>query len=96
MLFDGLRRQVDASVAPGTTIQWDFSDAEPWFLRIDGASASVAPGRVEHPDLTFHCRFADWVDIAGGRTSPRSAFLRGKVRPSGKLRMLVRASRLFG
>ena len=36
MLFDGLRRQIDASVAPGATIQWDFSDAEPWHLRIAG------------------------------------------------------------
>ena len=35
MLFDGLRRQIDASVAPGATIQWDFTDAEPWHLRID-------------------------------------------------------------
>ena len=41
MLFDGLRRQIDASVAPGATIQWDFSDAEPWHLR-------VAVGRWAH------------------------------------------------
>jgi len=98
MLFDGLRRQIDASVAPGAKIQWDFSDAEPWHLRIAGSGAptAVAPGRVEGPDLTFHCRFGDWVDIAAGRTSPRSALLRRKVRPSGSLRMLIRAPKLFG
>jgi hypothetical protein len=100
MLFDGLRRQIDASVAPGATIQWDFADAEPWNLRIAGGAGPsatvVSPGRIDHPDLTFHCRFADWVDIAAGRTSPRSALLRGKVRPSGKLRMLARAPKLFG
>ncbi len=27
MLFDGLRRQIDTSVAPGATIQWEFTDA---------------------------------------------------------------------
>jgi ribonucleotide reductase beta subunit family protein with ferritin-like domain len=96
MLFDGLRRQVDASVAPGATIQWDFSDAEPWHLRLANGNTSVSPGRVENPDLTFHCRFADWVDIAAGRTEPWRAMLAGKVRPSGRLRMLIRARKLFG
>ena len=98
MLFDGLRRQIDASVAPGATIQWDFSDAEPWHLQVGGASVptAVSPGRAADPDLTFHCRFADWVDIAAGRTSPRTALLRGKVRPTGKVRMLIRAPKLFG
>ena len=101
MLFDGLRRQIDASVAPGATIQWDFSDAEPWHLRIAGGSrrrrgAAVSAGRAEDPDLTFHCRLQDWVDIAAGRTEPWRALLHGKVRPTGKLRMLVRAPKLFG
>jgi hypothetical protein len=96
MLFDGLRRQVDPSVAPGATIQWDFSDAEPWHLRIDNGRTSVAVGRVEHPDLTFHCRLADWVELASGRTEPWRALLTGKVRPSGRLRMLVRTPKLFG
>ena len=98
MLFDGLRRQIDASVAPGATIQWDFSDAEPWHLRIagPGAPTAVAPGRAEDPDLTFHCRLQDWVDIAAGRTEPWRSLLHGKVRPTGKLRMLVRAPKLFG
>ena len=96
MLFDGLRRQVDPSVAPGATIQWDFSDAEPWHLRIDNGSTSASPGRVEHPDLTFHCRLADWVDITAGRTEPWRALVAGKVRPTGRLRMLIRAPKLFG
>jgi ribonucleotide reductase small subunit/SCP-2 sterol transfer family protein len=96
LLFDGLRRQIDASVAPGATIQWDFSDAEPWHLRIDNGSTSASPGRAQHPDLTFHCRLVDWVDIAAGRTEPWRALLQRKVRPSGSLRMLLRAPKLFG
>src|SRR5947209_1788438 len=96
MLFDGLRRQIDPSVAPGATIQWDFSDAEPWHLRIDNGRTSVAAGRVEAADLTFHCRLADWVDLAAGRIEPWRALLGGKVRPTGSLRMLVRARKLFG
>ena len=98
MLFDGLRRQFDASVAPGATIQWDFSDAEPWHLRIavgDGPTA-VAPGprRGSRPHLPLPLQ--DWVDIAAGRTEPWRALLHGKVRPTGRLRMLLRAPKLFG
>ncbi len=96
LLFDGLRRQVDPAIAPGATIQWDFTDAEPWHLRIGDGSASAAQGRVERPDLIFRCSFQDWVDLAAGRTDPWRALLRGKIRPRGRLRMLARASKLFG
>jgi ribonucleotide reductase beta subunit family protein with ferritin-like domain len=96
ILFDGLRRQVDASIAPGAKIQWEFTDAEPWYLRIDNGSTSVAPGRVERPDLTFRCRFGDWLDLTAGRTEPWRALLLRRIRPSGRLRILARAPKLFG
>jgi ribonucleotide reductase beta subunit family protein with ferritin-like domain len=96
MLFDGLRRQIDASLAPGAKIVWEFTDAEPWHLAIDNGSTAAAPGRVDDPDLVFRCRFEDWVDIAAGRTDPRRALLTRRIRPRGKLRMLARAPKLFG
>jgi ribonucleotide reductase beta subunit family protein with ferritin-like domain len=96
MLFDGLRRQIDTSVAPGATIQWRFTDAQPWHLHIDNGSASVSQGPAERPDLTFHCRFGDWVDLAAGRIEPWRALVTGKIRPTGRLRMLARAPKLFG
>jgi Ribonucleotide reductase, small chain/SCP-2 sterol transfer family len=96
ILFDGLRRQIDPTVAPGARIQWEFTDAEPWNLVIDHGTTSAAAGRVDHPDLTFRCRFNDWVDLAAGRTEPWRALLSRKIRPSGTLRMMMRAPRLFG
>jgi hypothetical protein len=96
MLFDGLRRQIDTSVAPGATILWDFTDGEPWHLAIANRATTAARGRVGDPDLVFRCRFEDWVDIAAGRTEPWRALLTRRVRPSGKLRMLARAPKLFG
>jgi len=96
MLFNGLVRRLDASVAPGATIQWDFTDAEPWHVKISNGSAEAAAGRVEHPDLTFSCRFQDWLDLSAGRIEPWRAALTGKIRPHGKLRMLLRAPKLFG
>jgi hypothetical protein len=95
ILFDSLRRQIDPSAAPSAKIQWAFTDAEPWHLVIDAGTVSVAPGLLEDPDLTFRCRFGDWIDIAAGRTEPWRSLLRRKIRLSGSLRMMARAPKLF-
>jgi hypothetical protein len=95
LLFDGLSRQMDTSLAPKATIQWEFSDAEPWFVRIVDGHAEPEMGQAPSPDLTFSCRFGDWLDLSAGRIEPWRAALTGKIRPRGKLRMLVRAPKLF-
>jgi hypothetical protein len=95
MLFDSLRRQLDTSLAPGATIQWNFTDAEPWHLRIDNGATAASPGRIEDPDLTFRCSFDNWLALASGRIEPWRAVATGKVRPTGRLRMLLRAPKLF-
>jgi putative sterol carrier protein len=46
--------------------------------------------------VTLTCRFEDWIDITAGRTDPRVAMLKGKLRPKGNVRMLMRMSKLFG
>jgi hypothetical protein len=95
MLFDSLRRQLDTSLAPGATIQWNFTDAEPWHLRIDNGATAASPGRIEDPDLTFRCSFDNWLALASGRIEPWRAVATGKVLPTGRLRMLMRAPKLF-
>ncbi len=84
LLFDGLRRQLDTSLAPSSTIQWEFADAEPWHVRIENGQATAGQGRVERPDLIFRCRFGDWLDVTAGRTDPLRAVLTRKIRPSGR------------
>jgi hypothetical protein len=98
MLFDVIGRSVDTEATPNgaATIQWDFRDAEPWYLRIDNGSTSTVKGRHDDPDLTLRCAFEDWVDITAGREDARLAMLKGKLRPKGSVRMLMRMPRLFG
>jgi putative sterol carrier protein len=98
MLFDTIRRSVDTAATPNgaATIQWDFKDAEPWFLSIDNGATRAEQGRLEHADLTFRCALEDWIDITAGREDPRVAMLKGKIRPKGSIRMLMRMPRLFG
>jgi hypothetical protein len=96
LLFDGLRRQMDTSIAPNATIQWEFTDAEPWHVRVENGQATAGQGRVERPDLIFRCRFGDWLDVTATRADPVRAVLTRKIRLSGRLRLLVRAPKLFG
>jgi SCP-2 sterol transfer family len=86
LLFDTVRRAVDPRAA--LTVQWRFSDAEPWHLRVAGGSPAVAPGRAEDADLELRGRDEDWVDLVAGRRSPRRAPVTGRLRPRGSLRAL--------
>ena len=97
IFFDQIRRQVRGELAPaGTTIQWEFPDAEPWYLRLNGTDKVAVPGRVGRPTIRLRLRFDDFVDLAAGRVSPRSLALRGRLRPRGNVRLLARLPRLFG
>jgi putative sterol carrier protein len=96
LLFDSIQRSARTDLAPDAmTIQWDFSDAEPWYLRIDNGSTSTESGRAPSPDVTLSCRFDDWVDVIAAREDPRKQMLKRKIRPKGGLRALYRMSKVF-
>jgi len=88
-MFDTLARQADPRpVPPGTTIAWAFDDAAPWHVVLDPAGSRAVPGQAPRADLTLHCAFADWADVAAGRADPRALMLRRRLRPRGRLRVL--------
>ncbi|HVS29339.1 MAG TPA: alkyl sulfatase C-terminal domain-containing protein, partial [Solirubrobacteraceae bacterium] len=97
MLFDTIAHSVDKDAAPPqpTTIQWDFSDHEPWFLRIDNGATSAVQGRLEHPDVTLRTRFEDFVDVTAGRADPLRLLARGRLRLRGRPRTLWRMRAVF-
>lgn len=97
IMFDAIRRQADASVVrPGTVIQWDFTDAEPWYLTLSNGHTSVAQGRPVHADLRLRIGFDDWADLFAQRADPRRLLLRRRLRPRGDLRLLLKLPRIFG
>jgi len=96
ILFDTIRRQADPSlVKPGTTIQWDFSDAEPWYLRCDNGATVVRAGRAPHADVTLRSTFDDFADVTAGRADPRVLVLRGRMRVRGRPGVLLKLPRLL-
>jgi ribonucleotide reductase beta subunit family protein with ferritin-like domain len=97
-LFRMIEGGLDHDQAPSDpgTIQWDFRDADPWHLVVQNGDTRVQPGRAENPRVTFRCSFEDWADIAAGRKNPLQLALRRRLRPSGDLRWLWSARRMFG
>ena len=97
LLFDLIKRTVDTEAVPngGTSIQWDFKDADPWHLVIDNGSTRAEKGRLPEPDVTLRCGFEDWVDVVAQRVDPRIAIATGKLRPKGSPRALWRMRKLL-
>jgi hypothetical protein len=95
--FDVIRRAVtpDHGLGAPTTIEWDFTDAPAWHLRIDGPTREAVAGHAPHADLRLRVAYRDWVDVVGGRTDARRLLFTRRLRPSGSLRLLTRMPRIF-
>jgi ribonucleotide reductase beta subunit family protein with ferritin-like domain len=97
LLFDGLRRQADASrVRPGTILEWDFTDFEPWHVTLRDGASTASRGRATRPDLVLRCTLQDWADVTAGRADPRRLLLTRRLRPKGDLRVLLALPRVLG
>jgi hypothetical protein len=97
ILFDTLRRQADpTAMAPGTTIQWEFPDEEPWFLHLDNGATAVTQGRAPAPDVVLTSSFEDFADVTAGRTDPRLLLLKRRMKAKGSPRALLGLRKLFG
>ncbi|UUY05806.1 SCP2 sterol-binding domain-containing protein [Svornostia abyssi] len=97
LLFEEIARSARTDVLPaGSTIQWSFADATPWYVELNNGSTAAHRGRAEQPTLTLETRFDDWVDLIAGRADARALLLKRKLRPSGDLRSLVKLPKLFG
>ena len=97
IMFDTIRRGAVADgVRPGTTIEWDFADADPWHVVLDNGRSRAVRGRAPKADLTLRVRFDDWADVMAGRADPRALVLRRRLRPKGSPRVLLALPKVFG
>jgi hypothetical protein len=96
-LFELLGASIEPRNAPDEpgTIQWDFADAEPWHLVVANGDTRFEPGRVEAPTVTLRCRYEDWADVFAKREHPLRLAATRRLRPSGDMRWLWRARRMF-
>jgi putative sterol carrier protein len=97
MVFEVIARSVDHSAVNGKpfTIQWRFTDAAPWHVRIDNGTSSAAPGEAPDADLTLETSWREWLEVSTWGGDPRRAMLRRKLRPSGNPLLLLRMPKIF-
>jgi len=98
LLFEAVERVAAAqppSNFPGP-IQWEFSDAEPWYLAVEQGAPAVRRGRAAAPALTLRSTAADWARVATERLDPRWAMATRRLSVSGDWRLALRLPALLG
>jgi hypothetical protein len=93
-LFGSVARSA-VSNGEATTIQWEFTDLEPWWVRAEHGGAVAEQGRAPSPDVTLRVSFEDWVDLMAGRVDPLKLVATRRLRPKGGVRGLMKLRRTF-
>ncbi len=88
LVMDAVRRGVPPTNGTRLTVQFAFTDAEPWTLRLNGGEPTVERGTAPKADVTLRTSWEDWLDVAGFRVNPGHAIMRGKLRPRARLSAL--------
>ena len=63
---------------------------------VTNGHAEAKPGRAGRPAVRLETSTADWVNFVMGRTDPRVALLKRKLKVHGSLSSLARLPKLFG
>ena len=96
IFFDLLARNARGEEVPlGTTIQWDFRDADPWYLQLEGTTKTAVQGRVAKPTVRLRMGYDDFAELVSRRAQPHTLLMRGRMRPWGDPRVLLKLQRLF-
>jgi hypothetical protein len=98
ILFEDMARSINLEVARsiGGPIEWDFSDAEAWHLVVTDGHVEAKLGGSGNPALRLECESPEFAKIAVGRTDPRWALLKRKLRVHGPLSIRAKLPKLFG
>jgi Ribonucleotide reductase, small chain/SCP-2 sterol transfer family len=98
ILFEDMARSIDIEIARsiGGPIEWDFSDAESWHLVVANGHVEAKLGGSGNPALRLECASPEFAKIAVGRTDPRWALLKRKLRVHGPLSTRTKLPKLFG
>ncbi len=98
LYFDMVARSIDDSKGNGSpfTVQWRFSDIEPWNVVVDNGSTRAEKGLVPDADVTLETSWYDFVELSKGSVSPPKALVQRRLKVSGGPRNLLRFRKLFG
>jgi ribonucleotide reductase beta subunit family protein with ferritin-like domain/putative sterol carrier protein len=97
VVFDAIAQSANSRAVPdGMTVQWDFTDAEPWHVVVANGSSSAQRGPAAGADVTLRMSLEDFGDVIAERADPRRLLLKRRVRVRGNPRMLLKLPAVFG
>jgi len=88
LVMDTVRRQLPHTNGTRLTVQFAFTDVDPWVLRLNGGVPTVERGHADKADVTLRTTWDDWLDVASGRVNPGHAVMRGRLKPRARLSAL--------
>jgi len=97
LLFDITARTANAAAADSGpfTLQWKFTDADPWHLVVDNGSTRAVHGVAPNSDLTLKTDWGEWVDIATNDKNPLRSVASRKLTPKGSPRAINTFRKVF-
>jgi 1,2-phenylacetyl-CoA epoxidase catalytic subunit len=98
LYFESVGRAINPAAVNGRapfTVQWRFSDAQPWHLIVDNGSTRALAGEAADPDVTLEASWRDFIEVGKGAIRPPLALLQRRLRLRGGPRDLYRFARLF-
>lgn len=95
--FDLMRQSVrpDHGLKGPTVLQWNFTDADPWHIRIDNGNSEAIAGHSSAADVTFTTSLSDWMALLDGRRPLAKALLTRRLRPKGDVKVMLKLPRVF-
>ena len=97
LLFDMTARRANTGEAGHGPfkVQWNFTDAAPWNIVVEGGSSKAQPGSIPAPDVTLRTSWADWVGIALNDRNPLRAIVERRLSAKGSPRALGTFRKVF-
>ncbi|MGB0664836.1 MAG: SCP2 sterol-binding domain-containing protein [Pontibacterium sp.] len=89
------RFQPDAAEGVDIVIQFMIDDADDFFIDIAKQSCSAEIGEHDDPNLTLLTDMTTVHDVLNGRIGGMSAFLKGRLKAEGNVRLASNLSKYF-
>ena len=98
-IFEAMPANLDPNGAKGVnaTIQFNLSgdNGGEWYVTIKDGAATTSAGKAPSANMTMSMAAQDYVDMITGKLNGQMAFMSGKLKISGDIRLAMKMQTLF-